>query len=334
MLKILGAALCATALAGSVATAVPSATPAGAATTSATTSAANDAPTVMIKPRALDRGPEVTTPHLEGRFVVDGDIRLRVRGKQRHLLGRSGDGYVVVVLRGEDYRAVRIRPGRRQRVLFETSPGRSVLSADGSTMATVDRIARRTSIDVRSAVDGALIASRGGFRGYPSILDVAGDHVLTGSFENGAHDWDVRADTVEKVSRKPAYEADLGTDRLAYFTADPYDGGCSVVTTVSPPRATLWRSCREAVLAFSPDGERLVTTHKLADGLGPAKVVERTVRGDRLATYRVPFFFGLISWESSTDLVLDSYAKKQGALVRCSEGDCERASDLRPTPRL
>lgn len=320
MKKTLGA-LCATALLGSLAAAVPSAP--------ATAAGPKD---VTIRPAALERGPDVAIPHLEGRRVVDGDVSLRVRGKQRFLLGASGDGYVVQVLRGDDYQLVRVEPGSPQRRLVKNSPGMSVLSDDGATIAVIDQVSRRTTVDVRSAVDGSLLARRGGFRGYPTVLAADADHVLVASFERGARDWSWQADTVSGVTRKSAYEADLASDRLAFFTGDPYDGGCSVVTTISRPRTTLWRSCDEAVLEFSPDGQRVVTTYALADGLGPSRVWERTVEGRKLASYRAPMYFGQIAWESPTDLLLDTYSRKKGATARCSEGVCERASSVRPTP--
>ncbi|CAN5343078.1 hypothetical protein BH09ACT12_BH09ACT12_09710 [soil metagenome] len=321
MKKTLGA-LCAAALIGSLAAALPTALP--------TATAAGD--DVQIQPRSLDRGEDSAIPHLEGRRVVDGDISVRVRGKQRYLLGAAGDGYVVQVLRKETYQLVRVAPGRKQRVLVEGSPGLALLSDDGETIAVIDRYAHRSSIEVRSALDGQLLSDRGGFRGYPNLLDLDGDHLVIASFEKGARDWDWRADSIERITRKSAYEADLSSDRLAFFTKDPYNGGCSVTTTLSRPRTRLWRSCREAVLEFSPDGQRIVTTHKLADGIGPSKVWERMIDGEKLASYTVGAYFGLVGWESESDLLLDAYGRKNGATVRCSEGTCERASSVRATP--
>lgn len=317
MKKTIGA-LCAATLLGTLATAAPTATAAG--------------QVVKIKLRALDRGPDIRIPHLEGRTLVDGDIRVRVRGTQRYLLGKAGDGYVLQVLRKDDYQLVRVAPASNQRVLTEGSPGESVLSDDGTTVAVIDKISRRTSIEIRSAVDGEVIASRSGFRGYPNLVDLDGDHLVVASFENGAVDWNWRADTIDKITKKPLYEADLSSDRLAYFTDDPYNGGCTVVTTLTRPRKELWRSCREAVLEFSPNGQRIVTTHKLSDGIGPSQVWERKVGGRLLASYTAGAYFGHISWENNADLLLDAYNRMHGSTVRCSEGACERASKVRATP--
>ena len=222
------------------------------------------------------------------------------------------------------------RDGQEQ-TLVSGSPAQTVLSDDGSTIAVIERLRRRgTRVDVRSSADGTLLASRDDFRSYPSLLDLDGDHLVVASFAAGARDWNWSADTVQRISRKPVYRVDLGTDRLAFFTGDPYDGGCSVVTTLARPRTRLWRSCHEAVRAFSTDGARLVTTDKLADGIGPGRVWERTVRGRLLASYTVAQFIGTIAWESPVDLLLDVHGRHQVTTVRCSAGDCERASDARP----
>lgn len=288
--------------------------------------------TVSVNPGKLDRGADVRGPHIEGKRVVDGDVRVKVRGKQRFLLGTSGDAYVVQVLRKERFQVVRVRPGAEEVKLVQSSPEQVVLSDDGTTIAVLDKIARRTSIDVRSAVDGELLGTGGRFRGYPSLLDLDGDHLIVASFEKGATDFDWTTGTRTTITKRPVYRADISSNRLALFTDDPYDGGCTVVAPLSRPKKKLWRSCDEAVLHFSPDGKRMVNTYILADGLGPNRVSERTVRGSLLASYKVGGFFGAIWWESDTDLLLEANGKKKAATVRCSAGDCERASDLRPTP--
>jgi hypothetical protein len=317
MKKTLGALCAATLLAGALAPAQP-ATAAGAL--------------VTIKPKKLDRGDGVRMPHLEGKSVVDGDVRVRVRGKERYLLGSSGDGYVVQVRRHGRYETVRVEPGAKQKTLVQKGPGQVVLGADGSTIAVVDKLARRTSIDVRSAVDGSLLGTGDGFRGYPSVLDLDGDHMIVASFERGAVDYDWKQGTTTKITGRSVYRADISSNKMALFTDDPYDGGCTVVAPLTRPKKRLWRSCDEAVLSFSPNARRMVTTFILADGLGPNQVTQRALHGRLVATYRVGYFFGQISWETDRQLLLDSFAKKKGATVRCTDKDCELASDLRPSP--
>lgn len=323
MKKILGA-MCAAALLGPLAAAIPS---------SAEAAAPGGGQTTTIRPSHLERGPDVRGPHLEGRRVVDGDISLRVRGRNPALIGKAGDGYLLqVVLRGDRYRLVRVAPEREQRLLVDGAPVQVELSDDGTTMAVVARFRRRTTVTVNSAVDGTELASRGGFRGYAGLVDFDGDDVLLSSFERGSRTWSWREDVVTPVIAKPVYAADLGSDRMAYFTKDPYLGGCSAVTTITRPRAELWRSCEEAVQSFSPNGARIATQGILADGIGPNLLRERRVTGRTLATYRAPFFFGTIAWESPTELLLEVYGRTTGATVRCSGGSCERVSPIRATP--
>lgn len=289
--------------------------------------AAQAAAPTKIEPAKLDRGADVRVAHLEGKTVVDGDVRLPVSGASAFLLGESGRGYVLLVRAGGEYRVVRVAPGRAQKTLLGGSPAQVVVSGDGETFAATSG-ARFTSVDVRSTRTGNLVGT-GDFAGYPRILDLDGDHVVVASFDKGAVDYDWKAGTTTRLTKKPAYSADLELDRLAYFTKDPYNGGCSVVTTLSKPRSTIWRSCRERVEAFSPDGGRIATVHKLSDGPGPGQVWERTIDGDLLASYTVGHWFDRIVWESDTDLLLDANGAKKAATVRCSEGACERASALR-----
>ncbi len=317
MKKTLGALCAATLLAGPLAAAQPA-------------TAAGDV--VTIKPKKLDRGDDVRLPHLEGRAVVDGDLRVPVRGKERHLLGPAGTGYVVQVKRNGRYETALVRPGKKQRTLVQKDPGQVVLSDDGSTIAVIDKVARRTSIDVRSARTGALVGTGDGFSGYPSVLDLDGDHMIVASFEEGAVDYDWKQGTTTKITGRSVYEADISSNKMALFSDDPYDGGCTVVAPLTRPKKKLWRSCDEAVLSFSPDGRRMVNTFILADGLGPNQVTQRALHGRLVATYRVSYFFGQISWETDRELLLDSYAKNKGATVRCADDDCELASDLQKSP--
>ena len=118
------------------------------------------------------------------------------------------------------------------------------------------------------------------------------------------------------------------------LTDDPYDGGCSVVSTLSDPAAVLSESCTERVTDFSPDGRRLALVDLLTDGLGPNRVTVRTAGGRRVATYDAPFFFGLVQWETSEALLLQTNGTRRSALVRCARAACERASRLRSTPAV
>src|SRR5690606_9372686 len=136
-------------------------------------------------------------------------------------------------------------------------------------------------------------------------------------------------DRVRTLTRRWGYRADLSADRLASYTKDPYLGGCTRITRVTRPRRTLWRSCRERVDTFSPDGRRMATIHILADGLGPNEVWQRKVRGRLLARYTTSWF-GLLRWEGPRILLLDVNGRSKAATVRCRIARCENATD--PVP--
>lgn len=285
-----------------------------------------------IEPAKLARGADLKVAHLEGRTVVDGDVRVPVAGGVPFLLGTSGNGYVLLLRASDHYQVVRVAPERSQRTLLDDLPGQIVVSDDGETFAVTSG-ELEAKVDIRSARSGRLVGT-GNFTGHPRILDLDGDHVVVASFSQGAVDYDWRADNRSTITLKAAYAADLSSNLLAYFTEDPYNGGCSIVTSLTAPSTRLWRSCRERVTEFSPDGERIATVHKLSDGPGPSIVWERTIRGGLLGSYSVGSYFSGIEWETSTDLVMEANAQKKAATVRCSEGECERASAVRPTPDL
>lgn len=287
------------------------------------------APT-QIEPTRLERGPDPATPRIAGGAVVDGDRRVDVPGRSAYLLGRSGGGYVVVSLVGETWTTTRVGAGRPLTLVEGPTPEQVTLADDGGTVAVTRFLRERTSVEVLEAGTGDRVR-RGVFAGYPRVLDVQGARVVVGG-PDGGRLWNVRTDRRTLLDSGHVYAADISSDRLASFDKDPYDGGCTQVSQLLAPRDLLWASCREAVRAFSPDGRRIVTQPKLTDGIGASRLWERTVQGRPLASYTVGSHFGLVAWEDSTTLLLDAYGARRGATVRCSEGDCERASALRPNP--
>ncbi|WP_180933751.1 hypothetical protein [Nocardioides ungokensis] len=47
-----------------------------------TAAPASAVPVTVLRPADLPRGPDVAIPHLEGRTVVDGSVRVRIRAGQ------------------------------------------------------------------------------------------------------------------------------------------------------------------------------------------------------------------------------------------------------------
>jgi hypothetical protein len=141
--------------------------------------------------------------------------------------------------------------------------------------------------------------------------------------------WNLAGDTTRKVVDRVGYQASVEDDLLASYTRDPYLGGCTVVTTLSDPGQTLWKSCKERVVAFAPGGQWLATIHILSDGIGPSQANVRTFGGQRLASYTARWF-GDIVWEDATHLMLFTNGQNRSGWVRCKVDECERASDLSP----
>ncbi|WP_372728523.1 hypothetical protein [Nocardioides sp.] len=291
-------------------------------------------PETELKPARIERGDDIRVPHVEDRTIVDGDLRVPVKGRSVTLLGVSGEDYVVVTThsRRPQHRTVRISPdGQRRLLLRGITVWNQVLADDGSRIAVLHhRRAARTTVAVHDAESGERVG-KAAFRGYRDVLDFAEERIALGGNNPGRTVvWDVEAGTRRQVAPRYGYAADLRRNRLATYTGDPYDGGCSVVSTLEKPRRHLWTSCSERVHAFSPSGWRMATIHILADGLGPNEVRLRTIRGKVLARYTT-YWFGQVWWESGRDLLLDTNGRRKSAVVRCAIRDCERATDLEET---
>jgi len=210
-----------------------------------------------------------------------------------------------------------------------------VLSRDGTQIGLASaRTGDHTNLRVWSAADGHRQATRR-FRGSVTILDFDARRMVLGSSgPDRTFWWSSRTDHTRRISDRAGYDADIRADRLAVFTKDPFLDGCSVVSRLSAPRRTLWRSCRERVQVFGPAGGRLASIPILTDGLGPRDVFLRSTGGRLLAHYRTAGWFGAVDWESATALLLDTNGSAKSATVRCVVADCERASRLRPVPQL
>ncbi|MCW2793580.1 MAG: hypothetical protein JWO76_2678 [Nocardioides sp.] len=298
-------------------------------------------PETELRPARLERGPDIAMAHLEGKTVVDGDTRLRIRAGMVTLLGTSGGSYVVGTsdkTGSKRFRTFRITPeGDRTPLLRGVAIFEQVLSGDGARIGlATGHNGERSRVRVWDAFDGHLESDRR-FPGSVMILDLEGDRMLLGSWgPNATFWWNVASDTTRRILGRTGYNADIGADLLAFYTGDPYRRGCSVTARLSAVHTRLWKSCDERVQTFAANGRRAATIHILTDGLGPNQVHVRRTTGRLLARYTVDGWFGALTWESAQQLLLDTHGSEKSATVRCRLTDCERATGLRTTqpPRV
>ena len=292
-------------------------------------------PAITLTPGGLPRGADVSIPHLEGKTVVDGAVRVKVKAPRLRLLGKSGASYVVGTsnAQGGHGRIYRVAADGTRTLLAKSHPFETLLSGDGATIVTsrVDRKSNATisAYDVASATR---LATRT-FKGFYGALDAQTDRVLVGSASKTVI-WTTSTDSVAVVAQDAGYVGDLSSDVLGTLTKDPYDGGCSEVRRLSTG-ALLWRSCTEQVAAFNADASRIATIGILSDGPGPGRVDARTIDGKHLGRYQVASgWFGSIGFETPTALLLDVNAARKAFTARCTAAVCERASKLRPAETL
>lgn len=294
------------------------------------------AATTKLDPASLPRGADLAVPHLEGRTVVDGAVRFKVKAPQVRLIGKAGTSYVVGTTRSNGSGGRVVRVSADGTVLTRLGRGDvygAELSDDGQTLTQVKPTARRTVLTVRAVDTGATVATRT-FRGYVQVLDSDAGRLLLGR-DRATLAWTTATDSVATVSTRTGYAGDLSNDVLAVYTKDPYSGGCTVVQRISTG-ARLFKNCDERVTAVNGDGTRFAMIDILADGIGPGYVAVRDAAGAGLASYEVRRgWFGEIAFETPTALLLDTNGARKAAWVRCTDAGCERASDLTPaeTPR-
>jgi len=293
---------------------------------------------IVLRPAQLERGADVSVPHVEGRTIVDGDRRIKVPGAHVALLGWTDRAYIVVSsTKGYGrHTTLRVRhDGTRKAILKgRVGPWSLTLSDNGEYLIVVDdgRAPKATGVTVRSARNGALVARRS-FKGSASVLDMHQGRVVLGAWgPNRTWWWNVRNDHTKRINRRVGYAADISGNRLATYSKDPYNGGCTILTNLTGRR--IWRSCDERVSAFSPQGRRMATVHILSDGLGPTQVWARRGDGQLEASYTARWF-GDIYWESETALLLETHGRRQVTTARCVATACERAERVRrePAPR-
>ncbi|MCF6377194.1 hypothetical protein L2K70_06235 [Nocardioides KLBMP 9356] len=314
----------ATALISALAAGLALAAPAGAA-----------APTTDLQPQRLERGPDVAGPSVEDGVFVDGGRRVDLPGNDGAVIGDTPTGWVVGTWRtnavGERLggRVVKVdTSGNVVTLARRVDPMSLVLGEDGSYLVGVlDPSRSRGTVTVWGVVStDASPSGERGFRGYPEVLAVNGVKALIRTTTRTFW-WNFARDEVRKpLTTKPAGPANVQHDLLQTFTKDPYLGGCAQVVRLQRPATVRWRSCRERVAAFSPDGATMITIGILTDGVGPGEVTLRRTDGKKLATWTTSWFDGW-RWESPEAVLLDVNGARTSATVRCVLADCENATD-------
>lgn len=291
-----------------------------------------DTTTTPVNPASLPRGEDPAVPQVLDRTILDGGREITVDADEVQLLGPSGDDYVVAIYDGNQSTVERVSADGSRVVIRDRIAGELHLSGDGLQLfETVVRRATETAVTVRDAETGERLDRRT-FRGVVTVLDADEQRtVLGGSAPDRTLRWHTGTDELKRIAGRTGYFADLRADRVAVLTDDPYDGGCSVLTPLSAPRAALWRSCRQAVIESAPNGRRVLTVPLLMDG-PLAQVAVHGQHGRSLARYRTSGWFGSTGWETNRDVLLVTYGVKKSAVVRCEDDSCERASHRFDTP--
>lgn len=286
-----------------------------------------------LHPAKLERGRATDLVHTRRKTIVDGDVRIHVEQAERmFLLGRSGPAYVVVVHDRDFQRwwVLRVmRDGDTRRVV---SGGRffpdPVLSEGGAQVALTRYHDGKTRIKVVDTRTGEVVRART-FGRTLEVADFARRRLVISEQRRGHAAtwwWNPQTNRRHTIARLPAYIADVRADRLGLVTRDDASGLCQKVVRLSDPDTTLWRSCRDRALSFSPHGRRMATTYILSDGPGPRLVQVRGSHGRVQHTYRSQWF-GFIAWESDRAVLLQTGGGKYTAAVRCRvSGACQRAS--------
>ena len=200
------------------------------------------------------------------------------------------------------------------------------MSADGlQVYESILRNDQTTRVVVRDAVTGERQRRRT-FPGYVQVLDAdAGRAVLGSGAPNRTFWWTPESNRTSMISQREGYFADIRADRVATIKVSGPESACSRLTSLSARHTVLWRSCQQAVVASAPNGRRLLTRYILADGPNNTFAVHRA-NGRRVVTYRAAGTFGQAAWETNRRVLLSTYGSTKGAIVRCRDTACERAT--------
>lgn len=303
------------------------------------TAVADDHPRgTTLYPAKLDRGEVTPLFHSVGKAIVDGHRRIRVDpGEWMYPLGRRGGEYLVMTVDDgfEKWQVFRVGADSELGRLAEggSNVPLPLASDDGSHVALLRTNGARTRVTVRNSLTGKVLRRRS-FAGSVEMLDYGTRRLVLTEWaarRSRTFWWNPHNNAQVRISRRPAHLAEVSADRVSlHFTRRRTDD-CLRVVRLSAPGTTLWRSCRDQVVKFSPDGRRMVTSGESDDHRPPLLQVRRG-HGRVLATYRARQF-GFVEWEDNRSVLIEALGRTYTAAVRCRPpSGCERASRLHKHP--
>ncbi|WP_151083667.1 hypothetical protein [Nocardioides cynanchi] len=294
-----------------------------------------------VEPATIGRGADPSVTYLVHDIIHDGALSTQAtRHGQHERLWNVRDGYLLQDwLQGADaFRLTFVGTGARageKRVIGRSALQMTVAVArDGTRVVWTqgpNDLSKPTVVRVTDLATGRLVAGR--MFALADVRALTGTRVLLS--RRGAHSpattvwWTFAHDTITTIADRAVLRADVARDRIV-LAAGARDSFCVRVARLSHPDRTLWRSCRRAAYAWSPDGSRVLATHTYFDDVGTDQWL--TLR-DRNAA-RLGGITGRFAWQAVWEddrhlLTLALGDSGQAGIVRCTvAGRCERASRL------
>jgi hypothetical protein len=291
-----------------------------------------------LDPASLDRGADPSIAYLVGDTIRDGHRTVPATTLGRHeRLWTLRTGYLLEdwVQRRTRFRLVHVSPSGQKQVVG-SSPWQISTAVSPSTRRVAwaqgaNELVRPTHVRVADPRSGRVLASRA----FPwaRVVAVSKHRVLL--VRRAIRQpvatlwWNYRRDTLRTISGRPALRADLRHNRVVFAAGHP-DSFCIRVAPLSHPRSTLWRSCRIAPHAWSPDGRHALGTNTYFDAPGSDRWLTLADPTGR----RTGRIVGRLDWQASWEddhhfLTLAQSDRGKAAIVRCTlRGQCERASRL------
>lgn len=298
-----------------------------------------------VDPAAMERGADPRVARIVGNKIVDGERSLQVRRANLHMeLWRTAGGYVVVDNVRHEKRLFRLtsvsKTGERTVLARPEWLAGSAVSLDRRTLAwgnAIGDLAEPTVVNVVDP-DTGVAKGRRTFPGRADVVAVTRSRVLlTKEAKTGPDStwwWNFRRDSLHKVSDWTATRADLRNDRVVLMPKSSVPSRCHRVAALSKPGVALWRSCGITPYAWSPDGERAVSTHIYFDFPGTDRwaVVDGST-GTRGAQVNGRLAWD-VAWEDNRHfLTLAQSDQGKAAVIRCTvRAKCERASKVWDIP--